>query len=140
MSSTPRELAPRVASPIDRSRRCTGTATTFALIGSTVMLPVLLATPMLLLLLPLGLLWLAGVVIPGATLTLRFYRYALGHRLPGGPRRMWSQTASFCGLFGGTLLYLSAAFGGGMLGVPAIAMCLAGGAALVARDRDRHAR
>lgn len=104
------------------------------------MVPVLISTPALLLILPIGLLWLMGVVVPGATLTTRFFRYVLGHPLPGGPKRMWGQTATFCGIFGATLLYLCAALEGGLLAVPALAMCVMGGAALVARDRDRHAR
>ena len=68
-------------------------------------MPILLTTPALLMILPIGLLWLIGVVVPGATLTTRFFRYALGLPIAGGPRRMWGQAASFCGIFGATLLY-----------------------------------
>lgn len=123
----------------DRARQCTDIAGAFALIASGMMMPILLTTPALLMILPIGLLWLIGVVVPGATLTTRFFRYALGLPIAGGPRRMWGQAASFCGIFGATLLYLCAAFEGGLLALPALAMCVMGGVALVARDRDRHA-
>lgn len=125
--------------PRDRSRKCNDIAGAFALIASAMMLPILLTTPALLLILPIGLLWLMGVVVPGATLTTRLFRYALGLPIPGGPRRMWSHAASFCGIFGATLLYLCAAFEGGLLALPALAMCVMGGVAIVARERDRHA-
>lgn len=153
VTSTSRELAPRVPRStrstrssrslvrVDRRRRrCAGLATTFAVLGSAMMLPVLLVTPALMsAFLPLGLLWLMGVVVPGATLTIRHYRYVLDERLPGGTERLWGQTAASSGLLGAVWLYTCAAAGAGLAGIPGVLMCILAGAAMVAAKHDRHA-
>lgn len=137
--TTPGSASRRLARR-SRVRRCKNLSTAFALSATFAMMPLVALTPALLLLvLPIGLLWLLGVVVPGAKLTIRFYRYVLGLPIPGGARRMWTQTAGFCGVLGAMLLYACAGAHAGLLALPAIMMCVMAGAALVARDRDRFA-
>ncbi len=131
---------PPARSPAGRERQCHGTATLFAVLASMLMIPAVLATPGLLVVLaPIGLLWLCTVVGPGLTLGVRYFKYVLGYPLPGGSKRLWTQTAALSGGLGAAGMYLTAAVGGGLMAVVPLILCVLAGVALVARDKDRGA-